>query len=100
MRGISVMICKGVMMLQNCTDLLKVVHDPCITYSHDGSQIIDIKVEEKIELVSSSNTCLTTSYDGSQVIDMNIEEITNIQEEKDPLLLTFPVWDVVALDTH
>jgi hypothetical protein len=84
------MIYKGVVVLQNCTDLLKVVPDPCVTYSHAGSQIIDIEVKEKIELVSSNNTCLTTSCDGSRVIDMNIEEITNIQEEEDPLLLTFP----------
>jgi hypothetical protein len=41
---------KGTMLLQNCMDILNVepgsVSETCPTSSHDGDQIIDVKVEE------------------------------------------------------
>jgi hypothetical protein len=41
---------KGTMLLQNCMDILKVepssVSEVCPSSSHDGDQIIDVKVEE------------------------------------------------------
>jgi hypothetical protein len=44
------MIDRGTMVLQNCMDFLKVepgsVSETCPTSSHDGDQIIDVKVEE------------------------------------------------------
>jgi hypothetical protein len=56
------------LVLQNCTDLLKVVPDPY------------------------SETCPTSSYDMNQVLSIKVEEITDIkaEEEEDPLLITCP----------
>jgi hypothetical protein len=56
---------KGVVVLQNCMDLLKDVPG------------------------SYSDTCLTP-HDGNQVIDIKVEEIIDIKEEN-PLSMTFPV---------
>jgi hypothetical protein len=54
----------GIVVLQNCMNLLKV------------------------EPGSYSETLLTSSYDGSQIFNMNIK-VTNVQE-KDPLLVSLP----------
>jgi hypothetical protein len=40
---------------------------------------------------SCSETCLTSSHDGNQLVGIKVEEVTDIQEEEDPLLITFPV---------
>jgi hypothetical protein len=56
----------GIVVLQNCMNLLKV------------------------EPGSYTETFLTSSYDGSQILNMNTEEVTNVQEE-DPLLVSLPV---------
>jgi hypothetical protein len=40
---------------------------------------------------SYSETCLTSSRDGSQFVSIKVEEVTDMQEEEDPLLITFPV---------
>jgi hypothetical protein len=40
---------------------------------------------------SSSKICLTSSHDGNQVVSIKVEEVTDMQEEEDPLLMTFPV---------
>jgi hypothetical protein len=46
----AVMIDKGTMVLQICTDFLKVepgsISETCLTSSHVGDKIIDVKVEE------------------------------------------------------
>jgi hypothetical protein len=42
----------------------------------------------RVELGSSSETCIT-SHDGNEVISIKVEETTAIQEE-DPLLITLP----------
>jgi hypothetical protein len=60
------MIDKDVVVLQNCLQLLEVVS------------------------ASYIETCLT-SHDGNQVIDIEVEEVTGMQEEEDPLSVTFPV---------
>jgi hypothetical protein len=58
----------GMVVLQNCTNLLKVVPGSC------------------------SETNLTSSHDGNQVINIKVEKVTDIQEEEeDPLLTEFPV---------
>jgi hypothetical protein len=60
------MIDKGMVVLQNCIDLQKVIPD------------------------SYSETCLTSPHDGSQVINIKVEDVTDIQDEEDPLQVTFP----------
>jgi hypothetical protein len=40
----------------------------------------------KVEPGSDSETC----HDGNQVIDVKVEEVMDIQEEEDPVLITFP----------
>jgi hypothetical protein len=60
-------ICILSLILQNCTDLLKV------------------------ELGSCSEACLTSCHDGNEVIDIKVEEVVDREEEEDPLLITFPV---------
>jgi hypothetical protein len=40
---------------------------------------------------SCSETSLTSSHDGNQLVSIKVEEGTDIQEEEDPLLITFPV---------
>jgi hypothetical protein len=57
------MIDNCLVVLQNCVDLLK---------------------------VSCSDTCLTSSHDGNQVIDIKVEDVTDIQEQEDLLLTDFP----------
>jgi hypothetical protein len=54
----------GIVILQNCLDLLKA------------------------EPGSYSETCVTSSHDGNQVVGMNIEEVRNVQEDEDPLLMS------------
>jgi hypothetical protein len=61
-----VVIDKGMMVLQNCMDLLKVEPGSDIETCHDGNQVIDIKAE-----IAS-----------------------DIQEEEDPMLIPFPVIKV------
>jgi hypothetical protein len=51
--------------LQNCMDLLKVVP------------------------ASYSETCLSSSHDGNQVIDVKVEDATDIQEQEDLFLTNF-----------
>jgi hypothetical protein len=53
--------------LQNCFDLLKVVPG------------------------SYSETSLTSSHDGNQVINIKVEDFADTQEEEDPLLIKLPV---------
>jgi hypothetical protein len=57
------MIDKFIMVLQNCMNLLKV------------------------EPGSDSDTC----HDGNQVTNIKVGEVTDVQEDEDPLLRTFPV---------
>jgi hypothetical protein len=59
------MIDSSIMVLQNCKDFLKGEPD------------------------SSSETCITT-HDGNQVIDVKVEEVSDTQEVEDPLLTTLP----------
>jgi hypothetical protein len=40
----------------------------------------------KVEPGSDSETC----HDGNQVIDIKVE-VTDVQEEEDPVLITFPL---------
>jgi hypothetical protein len=62
------MIDKGMVVLQNCMDLLEFVP------------------------ASYSETNLTSADDVNQVMDIKVEDITNIQEEEeDPLSVRFPV---------
>jgi hypothetical protein len=60
------MIDNGMMLLQNCVDLLKMIPG------------------------SYSETCPTSSYGGNEGIDIKIE-VTDIQEEEEPEPVTFPV---------
>jgi hypothetical protein len=53
--------------LKNCMDLLKVVPG------------------------SYSETCLTSSHVGNQVTDIKVEDVTDILEEDDPISTTLPV---------
>jgi hypothetical protein len=53
---------KGTVLLQNCMDILKV------------------------EPGSISETCPTSSHDGDQIIDVKVE-VSDTQEEQDPLLI-------------
>jgi hypothetical protein len=56
------MIDKVMMVLQNCMDSLKVepgsYSETCPTPSHDGTQIIDIKVEEASDIETVKNSLL------------------------------------------
>lgn len=61
------MIDNSVMVLQNCSNLPEVVPG------------------------SYSETFLTSSHDENQVIDIKVEVAKDIEEEEDPLLITFPV---------
>jgi hypothetical protein len=54
----------GMLVLQNCVDLLKAEPDSC------------------------SSSCVT-SDDGSQTIDVKVEEDPDVKEEQDPLAMTF-----------
>lgn len=42
------------------------------------------------EVVPGSETCLTSPHDGSQGISIKVENVTDIEEERDPLEITFP----------
>jgi hypothetical protein len=57
---------RGTIVLQNCANLLKVVPESC------------------------SETCVTSSHFGNQVIDIKVEDVTDMQEEENSLLLKFP----------
>jgi hypothetical protein len=61
------MIDKGMVVLQNCIDLQNVVPD------------------------SYSETCETYPYDGSQIMNIKVEDVTDMKEEEDPVEITFPV---------
>jgi hypothetical protein len=63
----TVMIVVGSVILQNSMDLLEFA---------PGSR---------------SEICETSSHDGNEIINIKIEEVPDIQEEEDPLLITFPV---------
>jgi hypothetical protein len=55
------------LILQNCTDILKV------------------------ELGSCNEACITSCHDGDEVINIKVEEVIDPEEEEDPLLIKFPV---------
>jgi hypothetical protein len=57
------MIDKGMLVSQNCMGFMKV------------------------EPGSDSDSC----HDGNQVIDTKAEDVTDVQEDEDPMLITFPV---------
>ncbi|XP_023717995.1 uncharacterized protein LOC111870166 isoform X6 [Cryptotermes secundus] len=104
---------------EDCMDLLKVVPGLCgeahVVCSHikieeDISMdvqeekdpllvpfpIIKTEQEDTISLSqaepnSHSETCLTSSHNENQLVSIKVEEVTDIQEEEDPLLITFPV---------
>jgi hypothetical protein len=44
----------------------------------------------KVEPDSCSETCVASSNDGNWVTSMKAEQVSDIQEGKDPLLITFP----------
>jgi hypothetical protein len=60
------MIVEDLLFLQTCMDFLKVAPG------------------------SHSDTCVT-SHGGYQLNDIKVEYITDIQQEEDPLLITYPV---------
>jgi hypothetical protein len=61
------MIVMGAVILQDSMDLLEVASGSC-------SEIYD-----------------TSSHDGNEIVSIKVEDIPDIKEEEDPLLITFPV---------
>jgi hypothetical protein len=61
------MIVIGAVILQDSMDLLEVAPGAC-------SEIYD-----------------TSSHDGNEIVSIKVEDVPDMQEEEDPLLITFPV---------
>jgi hypothetical protein len=45
---------------------------------------------EKAALGSCSETCPASSHDADQAMDMKVEQVSDVEEEGDPVQITFP----------
>jgi hypothetical protein len=53
--------------------------------------VLQIYVDlEKAALGSCSGTCPASSRDADQATDMKVEQVSDVEEERDPVQITFP----------